>query len=106
MSTRDDDEFKLGETYTVVVDCRDYAGAPVTPVTASFAIKTFGGAVIVALTQASGITINGNSCIISIPTYEQTGFEPGLYRKRLKITDSNNAVSRQMDGTTEILADE
>jgi hypothetical protein len=105
MSTRYDDTWQIGETWSAVIVCTDENGGAINPVSADWKLKTMDGiTTTLALTESSGIAIVGSVCTITIPVVSQT-MDPKAYRHRLKITDGSSTVSRQVHGQIQILAD-
>jgi hypothetical protein len=100
MSTRLDLTWALGETWTLPVDCFKADGTPLTPITsARFSIENFmGDDVLVAMSEPI-IMIADPRVTVNIPTEDQGDFAPGLYLIALFVTDGNNAISRQVNGT-------
>ena len=106
MSVRDDFTVRLGETWTYVVSCTDADGSAVSPATADWKLEELDGTTVLALTQISGIIIGVSTCTITVQTSNQSGVLPGAYRHRLKITDAGGAISRQVHGQIQVLADD
>lgn len=107
MSTRYDDIWKIGETWSVIVTCTDEDGDNLNPVSVDWKLKTLDGLTTVfALSGSSGIVVAGNVATITIATVDQVSVNPGTYRHRLKVTDSGGAISRQMHGLIKVRSDD
>ena len=106
MSTRFDDTWSLGETWSLIVSCTGSDDADLDPLTADWKLKTLDGTEVLALTELDGITVDDNVCTITVETTDQDDVDPGVYRHRLKVTDSGGAISRQVHGMIRVLSDE
>lgn len=105
MSTRVDDEWTLGETWSEVITCTDESGQEFTPISANFQLRDLNGDVIIELTESSGIEIDGAVCAATIETFDQedANLESKTYWRRLKVTHPDNAISRQVHGYIRVL---
>lgn len=106
MSTRYDDAFTKGETWSLIVSCTDSDGNAVTPSSANWKLINPDGTVALTLTNPAGITIAGSVCSINVQTSDQTSLLSRTYRHRLKIVDSGGSVSRQVHGFIRVLPDD
>jgi hypothetical protein len=106
MSTRYDDIWKKGETWSAIIACTKEDGTDLNPTAADWKLKSLDGATtLFALTGGSGLTISGNNVSINIETTSQT-MDAKAYRHRLKVTDSSGAISRQVHGIIRVVSDE
>ena len=105
MSTRYDDTWTLGETWSFIVTCTDSDGADLNPDTADWKLKTLDGTEILSLDVSSGISIDDNVCTITVETISQNDVDPGVYRHRFKVVDSDGAISRQVHGQIRVVAE-
>jgi hypothetical protein len=105
MSVRYDDTWELGETWSLIVNCTDLDNQPVSPTAADWKLSQMDGTPVLVMTDPD-IAVAGDVCTITVSTGQQIGIEPSVYRHRLKVTSNGGAVSRQIHGLIEVLADE
>jgi hypothetical protein len=94
MSTEVNDTWTLGETWSEVITCTDEDGNVLNPVSADYKIKSLDGLIVSSPTPS----IVGNVVTVTIPTTDQGTITSRVYRRRLKVTDSGGAISRQVHG--------
>jgi hypothetical protein len=99
------DNFKQGETWSLVVTLTDADGAALVPSALTFRLWDWAGN---ELTKSlgSGIALggtDGNVATITIPTTDSAGLAARLHRHELMAT-KGGALSRQIHGTIGVLA--
>ena len=99
MSTEINDTWKLGETWSEVITCTDEDGDALNPIAADYKLKSLDGLVSLSPTPS----ISTNVVTVTIPTSDQGTIASRVYRRRLKVTDSGGAVSRQVHGLITVL---
>lgn len=103
MSVRYDDTWELGETWSLIVSCTDLDNQPVSPTAADWKLSHMDGTAVLIVSDPD---IVGNVCTITVATGQQIGIVPAMYQHRLKVTSNGGAVSRQIHGLIEVLADD
>jgi hypothetical protein len=100
MSVEYHDNFKKGETWTLVVTLLDSAGAPLVPSVLTARLWDWAGNE-VTKTLSDGISLggtSGNVATITFPTTDTDELTERLHRIEIKAT-KDGAISRQITGT-------
>jgi len=105
MSTVQDDSWVLGETWSEIISCRDADGQPFTPLSADYKLVDLSGNDVWAYTSldTDRVIIDADEVTVIISTFDQSSISSRTYRRRLKVTDSNGAISRQVSGIISVL---
>lgn len=104
MSTRFDEEVRLGEPWSFTIECHDEDGNLFTPVGAIFTMGDNTGPLIEKAGPSADVVIGSNRVVITIPTAQQANAPPGLYYGRVSATPSSGLQSWQADGTILVTA--
>lgn len=105
MSVEYHDNFRQGETWSIVVTLTDSDGAALVPSALTWTLTDWAGNVAVTKSVGSGITLSGddgNVATITISTSDSGELAARLHRHELLAT-SGGAISRQIHGTLGVL---
>lgn len=105
MSTRSDDEWTLGETWSEQITCTASDGSAISSITAvDWTLKTLDRTLVLQkLISSPDVVVQDNIVTVTVPTTDQTSIESRTFWRRLKITDGNGAQSRQIHGFITVL---
>lgn len=108
MSTRSDDVWTLGETWSEQITCTNSNGSAISSITdADWALKIPSGEVVLQkVTPNPNITVTGNVVTVTVSSTDQDLLVSRTYQRRLKITDGDGAKSRQIHGYITVLPDD
>jgi hypothetical protein len=105
MSVEYHDNFKKGETWTLVVTLLDSSGAPLVPTVLTARLWDWAGNE-VTKTLSDGIVLSGaggNEAEITFPTTDTDGLAERLHRIEIMAT-KDGALSRQITGTIGVVS--
>lgn len=102
MSVEYHDNYRKGETWSISVSLTDSDGVALVPDDLTWTLTDWAGIDVVTKTLGNGITLDGSTAMITIPTVDTDDLVERLHRHEL-IVVKDGALSRQIHGTIGVL---